>query len=118
MIDNRAEVYSILKNVDTSVEVEFRYPSNLLDQNYPKICYFMSNSMDREYQDNEAKANLFETTVQVYEKPVNGYLKEIHLDVDYDMRKNGYKRVYYDSYYDTEDRVYIYTLRYTKLIIY
>lgn len=112
MIDNRAEVYGILSKLDA--EVTYRYPDNLLDKKYPKICYYTSNSTDIEYQDNKATGCKVETTVQIFEKNIDGILREIHTETDEIMKANSFYTTYYDNYYDAEDKTHIHTIRYEK----
>lgn len=113
MIDNRAEIYSILFSVSNNVD--YRYPLNLLDKNYPKLCYFTSGIEEKAYQDNASSMCSIDTTVQAYEKTIEGELVEIHADIIKAMKKNGFLLSYYDNYYDTEDNMCIHTMRFKKI---
>lgn len=116
MIDNRAEIYQLLHSI--TEEVSYRYPEDLLDNKYPKVCYYVSNHTDKDYQDNKASSVLIEYTIQIYEKNVNGELIEIHSEIDDAIKGAGYMRIYFDNYFDTEDKVNIYTLKYAKKLSY
>lgn len=113
MIDNRAEIYKILSSV--SDNVDYRYPMNMLDNNYPKVCYYISNASDTAYEDNKATMCTIDATVQVYEKNINGEIVEIHHDIDTAMRASGFKKIYYDNYFDTDDKTHLHTMRFSKI---
>lgn len=116
MIDNRPEVYTLLSSL--GYEVDFQYPDDILDDNFPKISYYMSNSNDFDYRDSKATANEFEVVVQVWEKNVNGIFKEIYFDVNKVLEDNGYIRTYMDSVFDTDTKIYNYTFRFIKNLNY
>lgn len=113
MIDNRAEVYKILTSV--SENVDYRYPLNLADNMYPKICYYTSNKTQKAFLDNKSSMMKIETTVQVYEKTIEGELVEIHDEALEAMTEEGFIIDYFDNYYDTEDKTHIYTMRFSKI---
>lgn len=113
MIDNRAEVYKILTSI--SDNVDYRFPLNLLDNNFPKTCYYTSNKTQKAFQDNTSSMMKIETTVQVYEKQIEGDMVEIHNEVLEAMINNSFIIDYFDNYFDTEDKTHIYTMRFTKI---
>lgn len=112
-MDNREEVYSILSS--TAENVDYRYPQDLLDDNYPKVCYFTSNITDTAYEDNKSTMTTVDTTIQIYEKMVDGELVEIHNEVIEAMRQAGFKLTFYDNFYDTNDKTHLHTARFTKI---
>lgn len=112
-MDNRAEVYSVLTSVIDSVD--YRYPVSLLDDDFPKVCYYTSNTSDAGYVDNFASMVEIETTVQIYEKNIEGDMVEIHEEVINAMRQAGFKKIYFDNYYDTDDKTHLYTVRFSKI---
>lgn len=115
-MDTREDVFNIL--CKTGISVEYRYPETLLDNNFPKICYYISDITDSDYADNKATSCVSEATIQIYTKQVNGKIKEIHHEVMSLLKENGYKKIFFDDYYDAEDKYTIYTLRYSKKFLY
>lgn len=113
MVDNREEVFNILCSV--SDNVDYRYPQNILDNNFPKVCFFISGVNDTGYHDNKATMTTVDVTVQVYEKEIHGELIEIHGDIDKAMRNADFKKVYYDNYFDTDDKTHLHTMRFSKI---
>ena len=113
MIDNRAEIYAVLSTV--AENVDYRYPVDMLDNNYTKVCYFISNVNDTAYEDNVATMCTVDATVQVYEKNIEGDIVEIHADIDKAMRQAGFKKIYYDNFYDTDDKTHLHTMRFSKI---
>lgn len=113
MIDNRAEVYKILS--ETTENVDYRHPANLLDDDFPKTCYYTSNMTEIAFEDNYSSMVKIETTIQVYEKNIQGEIVEAHNEILESMKINDFNLIYYDNYFDTEDRTHIHTMRFTKI---
>ena len=106
MIDNNAEVYSILSDIGTTF---FQYPDSFAT--FPIISYWDSNHTAEDYQDGKNDLDIIETTVDIWEKTdeTTGELIKIHVDVDNAMRAHGFKRYLpVISLYETDTHIYHY----------
>lgn len=112
MIDNRENLYLLLKDI-----TPYTFHCNVDDYkntNYPKITYQIKGNYDIDYRDGEPTTNVGEYVVQVYEKVIQGNLKEVHKEVIAKLKENGYVKIFFDYFRDTEEDVHIYTFRFRK----
>ena len=117
MLNSREEIYSILNKLN--VPVDYNYPAvNHIDEEYPRISYTIADIEDFDYRDGKPTSCNISFTVQVFEKRVNGELKEIFTDVFNIMKEYGYKKTYFDNYFDVEDKLFISTYRFIKNFTY
>ena len=116
MIDSRAEIYDLLTTL--GYDVEYFYPENVIGNNFPKISYYLSNSTEVDYREGKPEYSENEITVQVWEKKINGTMTEIFTQVDELLKANDYKRIYFDTVFDTETKIFNHTMRYLKIFKY
>jgi hypothetical protein len=113
MIDNNAEVYTILSGVGTTF---FQYPSTFAV--FPCISYWDSGHSAIDFQDGLSGIDAIETTVDVWEKDdkTTGIVTEIHKQMDSAMRAAKFIRSYpVVSLYEADTHVYHYQSKYRKL---
>ena len=112
MIDNNAEVYSILSVVNAT---DFQYPLSFAT--FPIISYFDSNHEADGFVDGNSTQDRIETTVDVWEKEdSNGNLIKIHAEMDLAMRSHGFIRSNpIVGQHETDTHVDHYTGKYKKL---
>ena len=112
MIDNREELYSILRGITSNT---FHCTvDDYKNTKYPKITYQIKNNYDTDFRDGEACANISEYVVQVYEKVIQGNLVEVHKEVIDELKKHGYIKIFFDYFRDSEEDIHIYTFRFRK----
>lgn len=112
MIDNREDLYLLLKSITPHtfhVSVD-----DYKNANYPKITYQIKNNYDADFRDGEPTTNISEYVVQVYEKIIQGNLKEVHKEVIDKLKGEGYVKIFFDYFRDPEEGVHIYTFRFRK----
>jgi hypothetical protein len=113
MIDNNADVYTILSAIATTYP---DYPTSFTD--FPMLSYWDTNHDADGYYDGKSTLDKIETTVDVWEKedPATGELIKIHTDMDNAMRAADFIRTSpIAGGYETDTHVFHYTGKYKKI---
>lgn len=121
MKDTRDQLVTLLTPIATTyyfypqILLSYAESQQALPQNYfPMISYKDGHNADN-FSDGTAKADMVEYTLDCWEREDNtGNLIEIHFSVDTAMIGAGYKRTMYVSQYETDAKIYHYTMKYQK----
>lgn len=112
MVDNRPLVYQTLSTL--TYPVDYNYPEKM--NFFPCISYFDSGHVPTDYADGKAKADITETTVDVWEKmDSQGVFIEIHCQVDQVMREAGFYRTAFVNQFEDDTKIQHVTFKFTKI---
>lgn len=116
MKDTRDLVVTILNVI---APTEYMYPSKIVnppDNYFPRISYWDSNHNADGYEDNKSTLDDLEYTIDCWERQdSSGDLNEIHFAVDSVMRNAGYRRTMYVPQYESDTKIYHYSMKFKKI---